>query len=125
MGAVRFRAAVELRRYWRGSVALAVLTGIGGGLALATFAGARRTDTALDRFVAGGGQQPDANVDLGPDPNSIRAIANLPHVTRAVRVTFVFLRPPGVKSSRPDSISSVVLDDPGRPFLHGAIVVAG
>lgn len=128
MGAVRFRAAVELRRHWRGSVALAVLTGIGGGLALATFAGARRTDTALDRFVAGAGQQPDATIDLGPELDSIRAIANLPRVTRTARVTFVFLRPPAARSpslAAPDTIGSIVFDDPGRPFLHGGIVVAG
>ena len=43
-------------------------------------------------------------------------------------MTIVFLRPPVVKSSRlvrADSIASVVLDDPSRPFLHGAIVVSG
>src|SRR6476661_10944487 len=67
MGAVRFRAAVELRRYWRGSVVLAVLAGMGGGLALATLAGARRTDSALGRFVGGAGLQADAIVELGSE----------------------------------------------------------
>ena len=81
MGAVWFRAAVEIRRSWRGSVVLVVLTGVGGGLAFATFAGARRADSALDRFVAGTGQQFDATIDLGPGEDT-RPIARLPYVTR-------------------------------------------
>ena len=127
MGAVWFRAAVEIRRSWRGSVVLVVLTGVGGGLVFATFAGARRADSVLDRFVAGTGQQFDATIDLGPGEDT-RPIARLPYVTRVATMTIVFLRPPVVKSSRlvrADSIASVVLDDPSRPFLHGAIVVSG
>ena len=127
VGAVRFRAAVELRRRWRGSVALAVLAGVGAGVALAMFAGARRTDTALDRFVAGAGQQFDATIDLGPGEDA-RRIADLPRVTRTATVTIVFLRPPAPRSSRTagaDSVGSTVLDDPSRRFLAGAIVVVG
>ena len=46
---LRWRA--ELRAQWRTVVVLALLVGMGGGVALTAFAGARRTDTAVPRFV--------------------------------------------------------------------------
>ena len=39
-----------MRRRWRSLVALALLTGLTAGFAFAALAGARRTDTALDRL---------------------------------------------------------------------------
>jgi hypothetical protein len=41
----------DLRRRWASLVALGILAGITAGLALAAFAGARRTGTALDRLA--------------------------------------------------------------------------
>jgi hypothetical protein len=49
---VRYLAALELRRRWRRLLAQAVLVGVTSAVVLATAAGARRTDTALDRFKA-------------------------------------------------------------------------
>ena len=46
----RFRS--EARWRWRGWLALAVLVGVGGGAVLGIVAGARRTDSAYERFVA-------------------------------------------------------------------------
>ena len=46
MGAVWLRLRAELRRQWRGMLALAVRLGVIGGIALTAAAGARRTDTA-------------------------------------------------------------------------------
>src|SRR4051812_13714039 len=43
-------AGRELRRRWRGTVAIALLVGIVGAIALATLAGARRSESALVRF---------------------------------------------------------------------------
>ncbi|HEX7269615.1 MAG TPA: hypothetical protein VF256_19640 [Streptosporangiaceae bacterium] len=45
MGAVWLRLRAELRQQWRGWLALAVLLGLIGGIALTAAAGARRTDT--------------------------------------------------------------------------------
>jgi FtsX-like permease family len=50
MGAVRMLARAELRRRWRGVVVLTVLVGFSGAVVLSLVAGARRTDTALQRF---------------------------------------------------------------------------
>ena len=52
MGLIWLRAQAELRVKWRAFVILAVVVGLGGGVALAAFAGARRTDGAMPQFVA-------------------------------------------------------------------------
>src|SRR5512140_727581 len=43
-------ARIRMRQGWRRIVALALLIGVVGGTALALAAGARRTDSSLDRF---------------------------------------------------------------------------
>lgn len=45
-------ARADLRQRWRSMVALGLLAGLTAGLALAAFAGARRTDSALERLRA-------------------------------------------------------------------------
>ena len=52
MGVVWLRWRAELRAQWRMVVVMVLLVGVGGGVALAAFAGARRADTAMPRFVA-------------------------------------------------------------------------
>ncbi|MDP9228415.1 MAG: hypothetical protein M3M99_05105, partial [Actinomycetota bacterium] len=49
MAAIRIRLRAELRSSWRVWLTLAVLAGLAGGLVIATAAGARRTDSALER----------------------------------------------------------------------------
>ena len=46
-----FRLRVDLRRRWRAVVGLGLLVAVLGGIVLATFAGARRTASAYDRFL--------------------------------------------------------------------------
>jgi hypothetical protein len=46
---MRFR--IELRSRWRAWLALAVVTGLAGGVLIAAAAGARRTDSALARYL--------------------------------------------------------------------------
>ena len=41
----------RLRTGWRSALALVLLVGLGGGIAMAALSGARRTETALDRFL--------------------------------------------------------------------------
>ena len=43
-------AASEIRRRWRGVLALTLLIAVVGAVVLAASAGARRTSTALERF---------------------------------------------------------------------------
>src|SRR5438128_12147173 len=52
VAAVWMAARAQLRRRWGATVALALLVGLAGGVVLAAVAGASRTDTAMDRFVA-------------------------------------------------------------------------
>jgi hypothetical protein len=52
MRAVRLRLAAELRSSWRSWLALALLIGLAGGVAVTAVAGARRTATAYPRLVA-------------------------------------------------------------------------
>lgn len=43
-------AGLELRQRWRSTIAIALLIGVVGAIVLGAAAGARRADTALDRF---------------------------------------------------------------------------
>jgi hypothetical protein len=52
MTAVGMLARSELRRRWRSALVLTLLVGFTGGVVLALVAGARRTNTSLDRFEA-------------------------------------------------------------------------
>jgi ABC-type lipoprotein release transport system permease subunit len=52
MGLVMLRCRAELRAKWRVLVVLALVVGLGGGVALAALAGARRADSAMGQFVA-------------------------------------------------------------------------
>ena len=52
VGTVRMLARCEIRRRWRSTVAITLLLGAVGAVVLATAAGARRSDTALERFNA-------------------------------------------------------------------------
>ncbi len=70
MGAVSTRVRTELRRRARSAVLLVLAIAIAGGATLAAFAGARRTESAVDRFVAY--SQPAQGVIIG-DPDDVRA----------------------------------------------------
>ena len=50
MKAVRMLARAELRRRWRSVLVLTLLVGVAGAVVLALVAGARRTDSSLQRF---------------------------------------------------------------------------
>ena len=51
MALVWLRCRAEFRTKWRAAVVLAVLLGLGGGVALTAFAGASRTDQAMPQFL--------------------------------------------------------------------------
>jgi hypothetical protein len=102
VSAVWLRASAQLRGRARATVLLAVLVGLAGGVVLAAVAGARRTDAALPRFLANN-RTVDAAVFLpggeqqSRDPlgREVRALAALPELAGATRVTDVIVASPG------------------------------
>lgn len=75
-------ARAELRRRWRAWLSVAVLVGVGGGLAMGSLAAARRTDTAYPRFLEQA-RPPDLvlDPDLGADSaRFLDAVEQLPAV---------------------------------------------
>ena len=96
MTAVWARTRAELRRRWRATVLLAVLVGLAGGVVLAAVTGARRTDSAMDRFMAYG--RPMNVYVEGPDPV---AVERLPQVADIDQVAYMGLAP-STPSGAPD-----------------------
>src|SRR5205823_14240236 len=84
--AVWIRARADLRAGARSVVVLAILLGLFGGVAMAAGAGARRTNSAYDRFLAAT-TPPDAFVISGTartrkffPPVPLRKVLQLPEV---------------------------------------------
>ncbi|MGZ4206157.1 MAG: FtsX-like permease family protein [Actinomycetota bacterium] len=71
------RLRSELRHSWRGLLVLTLITALFGGVVLVALAGARRTSTAVDRFLTYSGPV-DGQVEA--DPSTFDAIARLPEV---------------------------------------------
>src|SRR4029453_18507430 len=98
MTAVWARARVELRRRWGATVVLMVLVGLAGGVVLAAVAGARRTDSAMGRFLA---YSRPLNVSLEAEGADLRAVERLPQVADTEVGGYVLLVP-GTASGNPD-----------------------
>ena len=85
----RFRATFGRR--WGGYVAIVLLIGFVGGLAMAAVAGARRTQSSFPAFLASTHPSDMTITRVGPGVNAgddarlFRAIAQLPHVKRVER----------------------------------------
>ena len=142
MGAIATRARTELRRRWRSALLLVLAIGIAAGATLAAFAGARRTDSAVDRFVAYA--RPAQGVVIG-DPDSYARIKRLPQLaasTLAVRMLLARLdahEQPGAvgasqiaiadanfsralvlagRAPRPDRVDEVAVNPSAAAHLH-------
>ena len=74
MWAVWLRVCAGLRQDWRGPVVLALVTGLMGAVVLVALAGARRTDTAVSRFLQYAGQ---IEGEVGADPATMDKVAAL------------------------------------------------
>jgi FtsX-like permease family len=100
MGAVWLRLRAELRRQWRGWLALAVLLGVIAGIALTAAAGARRTYTAYPRFLS---RSHAADLLVSPTLSGFhgyfRAVATLPQVASSDSVAFLQMSLPGPGAS--------------------------
>jgi hypothetical protein len=98
MAAVWARARAGLRRRWRATVLLTVLVGLAGGVVLAAVAGARRTETAMGRFLAYNQSMNVFVLGAGVDLNGVR---RLPQVAVSGSRYYMALVPP-TPSGRPD-----------------------
>ena len=100
MGAVWLRLRAELRHQWRAWLALAVLLGVIGGIALTAAAGARRTDTAYPRFLRASHA---ADLLVSPARSGFhgyfRAVARLPEVSSSDATAFLQMALPGPGAS--------------------------
>jgi len=123
VGLVWLRLRVELRATWRSVVVLALVVGIGGGVALTAFAGAQRTDSAMPEFVAyslpddGGflfGSVSSPPVSSGEAPYSLalspteQRVVDLPQVAAYFQAPYLFLTtdPTGHNVNNLNSIGS-------------------
>jgi ABC-type lipoprotein release transport system permease subunit len=112
----------DLRRRWRSWVVLGLLAGVSAGIAMAGFAGARRTHHAVPAFAAAS-QIPDAAV-LPNDPrfdDATRAkIDRLPEVSRTIPFMVSF----NVASTSPKGFDSSLLplDAYGSKLFVGVLV---
>ncbi len=93
-GAVWYRARAELRRRWRSTLVLALLAGLAGGIVLASVAGARRTSTAMDRFVEFN-RPGTLFVGNTSEAFDAKAVRSLPEVASTSRASYVLMAPAG------------------------------
>jgi hypothetical protein len=127
VAAVWLFARSELRRRWRTIVALALLAGVGGGVALTALAGAIRTDRAVSEMVAysrpdtggfgygdlsGGSLGTGSSIDLLPGE---RNVIRLPEVAAWFRLPSV---PLSTARSGQASSGLSVLASPDAAFFH-------
>ena len=86
MGAVGLLAGSEIRRRWRSTIAIVLMVGVIGAIVLATAAGARRTDTSLDRFNAVA-RSSDIEISVGiPSDREMAEFARTPGIANIARL---------------------------------------
>jgi hypothetical protein len=124
MQAVWLRVHAGLRQDWRSPLVLALITGLMGSLVLVSLAGARRTDTAVSRFLAWSG--PTEGQVAGVPFRTLSRIARLPGLAYSERGAFMLIAAspaghPG--ASRPGQVTTWALID--TPPQSRAIIVAG
>jgi hypothetical protein len=105
MWAVWLRVRAGLRQDWRGLVVLALVTGLMGAVVLVALAGARRTDTAVSRFLQYAGTT-EGEVD-DASPRMMDKIAALPSVAYSGRGAGMLVLPV-TAAGRTTSVTSQV-----------------
>ncbi len=123
MWAVWWRVRDGLRQDWRGLVVLALITGLMGAVVLVALAGARRTDTAVSRFLQYAGP---AEGEVDADSRTMDKIAALPSVAYSGRGALMLAFPVTGAGRAASVISQVgtwaLIDLPPRVR---SIIVAG
>jgi FtsX-like permease family len=94
----------ELRRRWRAILLLALVVGLTGGVVLAAVAGARRTDSAMDRFLA---YYRPLNVSVEAEELDLRAVERLPQVEATGMGAYMALAPPTASGAPDPALGSV------------------
>ena len=100
----RYRLRAAARRDWAGYLAIVLIVGVLGGVAMASVAAARRTQSAVARILAASNPS-DLDIDTGSySAGMVRAISRLPQV-RVGRVVRSPQRPagPAVRVRRSDT----------------------
>ena len=140
---VQYRFRATFGRRWGGYLALVLLIGLVGGLAMGSVAGARRTQSSFPSFLRSTNpsdltvfHNDSATDDNSSDPGFLRTIAHLPHVKRVESATcpsLLVLGPDGEPAHDPasqlfDSAAGVratvdgLYFDQDRPtVLHGRL----
>ena len=124
MRAVWLRVRAGLRQDWRSPLVLALITGLMGGLVLVSLAGARRTDTAVPRFLAWSG--PTEGQVAGVPFAALGRIRRLPGIAYSERGAFMLMaaaRAGHPAAARPGQVTTWALID--TPPQARAIIVAG
>src|SRR5580692_3276231 len=113
----RYRFGPTFRRRWGGFLALAVLIALVGGLALATMAGARRTESSYPTFLASTSPSnlsvgtaiynPALGYTSGYDGAIIKKIAALPGVTHVASYVGIFATPLGPDGQPNPAVANV------------------
>ena len=136
-GVVRYRVRGSFHRRWSGYLALVVLVGLVGGLALGSLAAARRTQSSFSTLLAatnpsdlivsiyGGGSGDVDNPNY--DPALTEAIARLPHVQHvapALELTGAPLTPNGTPRIRVTGLAYPVASVNGLFFARDRLGVS-
>ena len=129
MGAVRFWVLAEWRQRWLALLALAVLVALAGGVAMALWAGARRADTAFERFqLATGSPNLTAQLRLSADLSAfdpevftgagraVTDVAGVPGVERASsEVWWAAIPESEISSEAPEAFLTGMYTSNGTP----------
>ncbi|MCU1463356.1 MAG: hypothetical protein JWO37_3431 [Acidimicrobiales bacterium] len=133
---VWYRFKTTFGRRWRGHLALALLIGLTGGIAIGALSAARRTQSSFSTYLTstnpsdlsvsifGGSGSGGGSIDYSP--SAMEAIAHLPgvkHVERAIPLTAAPLRPDG--TPRLDTVNEAipVASDNGLFFHQDRLAV--
>ena len=84
------RVRAEFRTSWRAVIAISIVVAFGAGVALTAAAGARRTQTAMQRFLAYNRPE-DATLFFSTTPEVGRRVVALPQVARWTRLPYLYM----------------------------------
>ena len=125
MKLVRWCVQAGLRQDWRGLAMLTLITALMGAVALAAVAGARRTDTAVSRFLQYAGP---FQGQVAADPPVLEKIAALPGVAYSQFSAFLLVRPVAVDGRPLTAVGAgavSTLAAAGNPPQARSILLAG
>ena len=108
MGGLGLWVRSEWRTGWRALLGLAMLIALGAGVTLAALAGARRADTAIDRF------QDAVATPIGVTVDASMETTQLGDVWDDIAAEIAAL--PGVRGVSPTAFSGVSLQVDGEPI---------